>query len=739
MAEVLSRRSIVYDITFNTAGAQKSADAFGAAIKKGDANTAEFSKEIELLKKRLKEVEAELEKARKGADEMASKTLSAAGRLRQIKNELNNFKGTEKQFEALSLEAAKLSDQISNTNKRISILASSTKNIQALTSAFSGLTGVFTAIQGAQALFGKESEDLQKSLVRLQGSMALLQGVQSAVATITEQSAAKTVLMTNAQKLYNFVVGSSTGTLKTFRIALASTGIGLAVIALGALIANWDDFADAVGLSNKKLDESNKLRAEGLKNYTDEITKVELLSAEYNNSNTSQDRRVEIIKELKDLSPSYFGNLSEEKGLFQDLTGEVQKYIKALEIKGITEARAKKISELNVKILEIETASVRRTHREIEIGNKLREERRKLIEANLKDLQALQAFGGDPTVKPVEAEDIIPDGTIKAIEIRINEIKERLQVTNPDSLLFAQLTLQAERLNEELERIKTQFDNIDLAAKEVTKIIDGANNDDTLNVKPEVDVTELQEYGRELLAQSVNSATFAEIIKDNYAELLTAGASTFNTLAGLAKEGSGLQIALAEIAIIADYAKAIASAIAGATSSGAATGPAAIAVTPGFIATLVATTVGAFGASFANLQKAKSLQGGASLSATAFAEGEIDVHRSGEVRGKDSIPAVIMPGESVITTKRTREYKPYLEAIQSGNLEDIIRVNYVEPALALQALAGSKSDSLSIPDYSDRLYRQYLATGEGNLTAKRMLGALSSIDRKLTDKKARHH
>ncbi|AWH84930.1 hypothetical protein HYN59_07225 [Flavobacterium album] len=44
-----------------------------------------------------------------------------------------------------------------------------------------------------------------------------------------------------AQKAYNIVVGSSSGVMKTFRGALVSTGIGAIAVALGMLIANFDD------------------------------------------------------------------------------------------------------------------------------------------------------------------------------------------------------------------------------------------------------------------------------------------------------------------------------------------------------------------------------------------------------------------------------------------------------------------------------------------------------------------
>jgi hypothetical protein len=45
---------------------------------------------------------------------------------------------------------------------------------------------------------------------------------------------------------YNVVVGASTGALKLFRIALVSTGIGAAVVAVGLLVANFDKVTKAI-------------------------------------------------------------------------------------------------------------------------------------------------------------------------------------------------------------------------------------------------------------------------------------------------------------------------------------------------------------------------------------------------------------------------------------------------------------------------------------------------------------
>ena len=50
----------------------------------------------------------------------------------------------------------------------------------------------------------------------------------------------------------------------------------------------------------------------------------------------------------------------------------------------------------------------------------------------------------------------------------------------------------------------------------------------------------------------------------------------------------------------------------------------------------------------------------------ALADGVIDLQ--GGVRGKDSIPSLLMPGESVMTTAETRDFYPTLTAIRKGDI-----------------------------------------------------------------------
>ena len=184
-------------------------------------------------------------------DSTAAGTTSAKTRLRELQKTLADMAlagqdGT-KAFREMEKEAGRLKDQIGDTQQRIKNLASDTRTIDTFVGAIQGITAGFQIAQGAAALFGAEEEELQKSLVKVQAAMALANGVQQVANLLNKDSILITQGQAAAQALYAVAVGTSTGAMKAFRIALLATGIGAAVAAVGLLVAKWDELTAAVG------------------------------------------------------------------------------------------------------------------------------------------------------------------------------------------------------------------------------------------------------------------------------------------------------------------------------------------------------------------------------------------------------------------------------------------------------------------------------------------------------------
>lgn len=155
-------------------------------------------------------------------------------------------KQSSEEFKRMEARAGQLQDAIGDINRRVTNLATDTPKLQLLTEAATGIAAGFSIAQGAAALFAGENEELQQAILKTQGAMALLNGVQSAANVLNKDSAIMMRTNAIATGAYNTIVGTTTGALKLFRVALAATGIGLAVVAVGALVANFDAVKKAI-------------------------------------------------------------------------------------------------------------------------------------------------------------------------------------------------------------------------------------------------------------------------------------------------------------------------------------------------------------------------------------------------------------------------------------------------------------------------------------------------------------
>ena len=183
-------------------------------------------------------------------DQTQKGTQSARTQLKSLRDEMQALeqsgqKNTQR-FRELQAQAGGLADQIGDTQAQIKAMASDTRTLDTLLGVGQGLAGAFAVAQGAAALFGDENEDLQKAMMKVQGALALLNGVQAVANVLNKDSAVMVNLNAVAQKAYALAVGTSNVALKAFRVALISTGIGAAVVALGLLIAHFDEITAAV-------------------------------------------------------------------------------------------------------------------------------------------------------------------------------------------------------------------------------------------------------------------------------------------------------------------------------------------------------------------------------------------------------------------------------------------------------------------------------------------------------------
>jgi hypothetical protein len=230
---------------------------------KGNDSVAQASEKTKALKENIQKLKETLaqgglgEKEYQKANDQLQKyeerlkktentTKSMTQELRQLTMLIASGKLKGEELINAQMAAGKLKDAIADAKQEVNNFASDTRKLDAFLQLGQGIAGGFAAAQGAMALFGSENEDLQKSLVKIQSSVAVLNGVQAVAnslnkssALITELNATKLKVLTFVQGRYAAVVGTTTGAMKLLRLAGAAIPITLLITGIGILIANF--------------------------------------------------------------------------------------------------------------------------------------------------------------------------------------------------------------------------------------------------------------------------------------------------------------------------------------------------------------------------------------------------------------------------------------------------------------------------------------------------------------------
>lgn len=162
------------------------------------------------VKKALKEANAELIAAQTTFGEYSKEAVAAAKKVALFKDAIQEASETANLFDP-------------------------GKKFQALSGALTAVAGGFTAVQGAIGLFGVESKEVEKQLLRVQSALALSQGLS----TITDS-------VKDFQRLAAVIKTQVVTAFSTLRGAIAATGLGLLAIAIPLIIQNFDKLKEAL-------------------------------------------------------------------------------------------------------------------------------------------------------------------------------------------------------------------------------------------------------------------------------------------------------------------------------------------------------------------------------------------------------------------------------------------------------------------------------------------------------------
>lgn len=275
------------------------------------------------LRSQLREATQELAKLQNTAGASATEIANAARRAGELKDRIGDAKDT---IDAFNPDA----------------------KFRAFSQSIQGAAGAFAAAQGALALFGIESENVQKQLLKVQAALAFSEGLNTVIASIDGFKNLALVLRTQVVSAFS-----------TLRGAILATGVGALAVGLGLLVANFEAVSNAV------------LNAvPGLRTLANVIGGIVQKVTDFVGITSQTDRALELFAK----------NSANRKATYE-------RELKVLEAQGASE---KKLSELRKKIVQedINVLEVKKRN-----GKKLSdEENKQLLDANNEKLVIQASF-----------------------------------------------------------------------------------------------------------------------------------------------------------------------------------------------------------------------------------------------------------------------------------------------------------------------------------------------------------
>lgn len=205
------------------------------------SNALQVEKETTSLRQQIKDLRKEMESCAVGTDE-----YTAA--LQKLANVTHDYKDQQEEIRNSAGDLGTVFDNLQNVS--------------------SNVAAGFSAVNAVTTLFGANSENLQKVMVKLQAGMALVQGmkgmegmskdmkhlitsVKAMITTTKTQTAANKALAASEGTVTTATKATSTA-MKGLKTALIATGIGAIIVLVGELAAHFEDLLNLLKFNKKE-------------------------------------------------------------------------------------------------------------------------------------------------------------------------------------------------------------------------------------------------------------------------------------------------------------------------------------------------------------------------------------------------------------------------------------------------------------------------------------------------------
>lgn len=381
---------------------------------------------------------------------LVADTKSLRGQLREAMMELVKLQNTAGasagEIANAAKRAADLKDRIGDAKATIEAFDPDAK-FKAFGQSIQGVAGAFAATQGALALVGVESAEVEKQLLKVQGALALSEGLNTVLSSIDGFKNLGLVIKTNVLSAFASMKAAAISAFTTMRGALIATGVGAFAVALGLIVSNFDAIKEAVLKAIPGLANIGKIFTGLVEKVTDFVgITSEADRALEKFTKTSAKRKESLESELKILEASGAGEKKLSEKRKEIVNTDLNVLREKLKTTGkLSDEEAKKFRELKTDLVVIDAKYNKsvideNAKRHEKIAQQNKEARDKELAAEKKRLDDLRKGAEDARAE------------YEKNQARINAEDENIANRNADKFLSDQ--------EKEIEATQAKYDKL---------------------------------------------------------------------------------------------------------------------------------------------------------------------------------------------------------------------------------------------------------------------------------------
>lgn len=360
--------------------ANKTVEQWADELRKAEQSAAQItktfgdnSKQAEHARNRVQGLREELGKAKEQAEKIGdgfkkseAPVKSMRTQLREATQELirmqTEFGDISPEAQKAAQNVAELRDRIKDANE-VAALFDPERKFQSVLGVGQGIASGFASATGAMALFGGESKEVERTLLKVQAAMAFAQGLQGVIASIEDfkrlgavisqigvfqkVNAVATNLATAAMRMFGIATAGTGVAFNVLKGAIIATGLGALLVLLGTVIAKvveWTSSTESQEAAQKQLNKALERQ--------DELLRKSLSTLDYERSAAIERAKIAgasaetLFKIGQDYRAKELEELRKDQNEKSRLSFEAQKNDK------LTEDDREKARDANVKAYE---------------------------------------------------------------------------------------------------------------------------------------------------------------------------------------------------------------------------------------------------------------------------------------------------------------------------------------------------------------------------------------------------